>query len=219
MIVECLKYINPYIRLNQQSQESVALHYEKRVTDPSVFCNVTQHSSVFAAKSMYIFCSHRVTSQGIMSRLAYVTLCSWRRHGCIKSYPLRKKIQKKYEKLKTSRACCDISIEWNISDLITYISISKKFSIEHYHLHIHWPNRKSLSLLLMRKNQELVVSSHWAHCEFTVIKTQSHDLNVRSPWPKYSLRAHCDNLFSRGISTQIQFFMSPLLPHWLWPFG
>ena len=96
------------------SQVTVALHYKRKsVTEPFVFCDVTQHSSVFSAKCMYIFCSqlscHRLRRH-VTSSLVVLT---WLH----KIISLNKKFYKRNENLKTYRVCCDNLINQNISDL------------------------------------------------------------------------------------------------------
>ena len=103
--------------------------------------------------------------------------------------PTAKFYERKYEILKTYRVCYDNSINQNISDLKT-LSVTNL-----------WSDIKSFSLLPMKKMSSLCVHSDqnaepWPSREFTEIK-----------------KAHRDNLFSHGISTQIRFYMHPLLLH------
>ena len=93
VIVKILNLINPYMHLHQQSLATIALGYKrKRVTDPFLFCNVTQHSSasVFTARHLLNLFTIIVSQAKASCHVKLMPLCRWSRHGCINAYPSTK---------------------------------------------------------------------------------------------------------------------------------
>ena len=107
-----------------------------------------------------------------------MSMCRWRRHGCIKSYPLTKILWKKIWKIDNIPGML-----WQLhkSKYIRFknihFSFKKKFSVQHCQLQILWSDDEIIfNYPWEKKIQELTVSSRWPLDEPT----------VSSPWPKCS---------------------------------
>ena len=147
-----------------------------------------------------------------------MSLCRWRRHGCMKSHPLTKNLWKKIWKIENIPG-----MVWQLHKS-KYIRFKKHFSVQHCQSQILWSDMKSFSLhnvSPIRKksgaDRELTVTSSWAHREFTVTKMQSRDLAVSSPWSKCSLGQF---IFSWDSHTDLVLHTSSFAPFGTdWPFG
>ena len=144
-----------------------------------------------------------------------MSLCRWRRHGCIKSYPLTKKLWKKIWKIE------------NIPGMLWQLHKSKYIRFKN----IHFSFKKSFQFNIVSYKSfdpiwnhfhyypwEKIRSSPWAHGDILMSSLWVHSDQNAESWPSreftvIKMLRHRDNLFSREISTQIWFYMHTLLLH------
>ena len=139
-----------------------------------------------------------------------MSLCRWGRHGCIKSYPLTKILWKKIWKIENIPGML-----WQLhkSKYVRFKNIhfflKKMFSVQHCQLQILWSDK----IIFIITHEKKIRSSPWALGDLLMSSLWVHSDQNAKQWVHHDQNTHRDNLFSCGISTQIWFYMHPLLLH------